>query len=377
MRKKLRFFILSLCLTIVLKILMNIAGYSKWVLFGTRQNRFATSLIYFLIFLIGLALHLSFHKGPEKLKSVAFVALLPCSFFFSCCIQVTRSIMMIGLAMFSYLFYLDVKEIQFRRFIKPSLRGKKTVKLVLHCAEKNILHLTAYVGITSFLVFATAGIRISLDDFHYNDYGTRKTDWSEEHPNITYANNKSYLYSAELGNLWDGNRELLKELSSKNYPKKSMDERLQAWQGLLELECVYLGTPTVPTLGTEVIETKGKNGYYNAENNVIVINQSLLEDDQGQKKVLKTLLHEAFHHYSYCSTQEIDKLLSAGVNMNLMFARDLVDWNYEQTHYYSYDPDNDELSDYDRYRSQKLEESANSYADEWYLAYWQYIEKIE
>ena len=366
--KRIRFSVCSCFLTLVLGIVFYLINLPKWIVFGVFRLTLAESVIcYVTIFFIGLCVHLLMHKGKNGKKHVLMTSFLPIFFYFSFCRELKPWLYFVWFALGLFLLCMDLQGL-------PKLSKKKRTIACSHLIEKRLLQTVTYIGIFSMVSF------IAGEMYHSSKTSSKYEQTIDMHgadPDAQYATEMPVLASTTIGNLWEGNKDLLVELNANRYGDKTLEERLNAWEVFLAVDCAYLGCSRVPLLGTKEISRKGCHAYYDPQSETIIIDKKYLLAGHRRVEVIRILLHEVYHHYSNLASQELSRMQNAGVDMHLMFARQIQEWSFEQTHYISYNPDTDGDEDYKLYRQQSLETAANDYMGEWWFYWLEFIDTIE
>lgn len=368
-RHNLKFILFSSILTIVFGVLLLHIKNPKWGLLGyICMSRAESISCYFAVYVSGMLFHLIFHKGRNRWIHILLTAGFPMFVFFGFFQEPRGMIYTIWGALGIFLLYLDIHYGQ----NKVSKRNRHT--FFMHCFEKRTLQMMAWIGLFSMIAFGMG--KLSNPKILHERY-KQEIDLKGPDPDARYATELPKIASLKEGDLWEGNKGLYMELNSNRYPSKTIEERLNLWQAFVAIECSYLGVTKVPLVGTKWIERSGCHGYYDSKTETIIIAQVYLECDDAQYAIIKTLMHECYHHYSKYCTLELKKLKDSGVDMNLKFAKDINQWAYEQEHYVSYDPEYGDNDDFKVYEQQKLEMAATAYANEWAFDTWDFIQKIE
>lgn len=176
----------------------------------------------------------------------------------------------------------------------------------------------------------------------------------------------------EDGTLWDAHPEKLRPLKSENYNALSPGGRLEALQGIVDLEVLYFGIGPL-NLTAEQIEDIGENGYFDGNRGIIVLNDRLLQDDVDRSTCLETVLHECYHAYELACVEAVDW---EQVDTSLRMYRDVSKWRDDFLSYQSATGYSNE-EEYSIYYNQSLEADARAYAAEWVIHYLDYIDAME
>ena len=371
MRKKInvKFLVFSLIITTLIKLVISGVGYREWIPFGILQpGRWGTVLIYYGIWSVTMLLYLKIRREKYDWWHLLMVSFSPATFFFSFCMFRYGYFEILSFIMFLFFIICDWQIAKDELASGKRNDRKLRTRVYAHLIGDNFLKAWTYLGVLSTLTVCATSLPLTVDVIG-NQYQAKQQN------EVVRATNRRDLISDEIGHLWEGNKELLVELNSNRYPEKSLEERLEAWQVVVDLEAAYLGT-NMPQLIASDIAKDGNAGLYDPNTETITVDVNILKEDDGQYRILRILLHECYHHYCRCAVKELSKLRKAGVDMNLLFARDIEEWEREELNYSVYDSVEGDDSYY-RYASQKLELAAQEYAKEWAKDYYVFIEKIE
>ena len=369
-RLKLKVMLFILIIALIVKFLLNKSGFKTWYLFAEIElSRFKTSLLYYGILGLGTAVYLIFYHAKYKWSHIFMVALLPLSFFVGFCVYQMPTVYIATAFIYITILGIDLHDILangslYRCFGKYRRR-------CMNFIIRDFLHTSVYLmGLSLILIRIILGkwmfVSINSDDY---------LSLFQDDKQTVYATNIRDLRSTSGENLWENNKKTLGQLRLDRYVEQSIEERTNSLQGLLNVECEYLGVEPIQLI-VEYIPREGVMGYFDSENIQITLEREWVEYDISTKPVIHTLLHEVYHYYSYTCTKELDKLKKADIDMSLLFARDIQRWDEEFKNYTSVSSDSTEEEVY-QYSSQAIETAADDYADEWAYPYMAFIEKIE
>lgn len=374
MRKKakLKVLLYTVLFAVIFKLILNMLGFTTWYVLGEKMlTAFQTSFLYYGIVIMGLIIYLTFYHAKYKLIHTLCLSLLPVSFFVGFCVYTMPILYVVVCACFMFLITLDLHDIVplIHRVHGPL--KKKYRNRCMSIVIKNFMQMSVYLTVISMMILYSITGKWMFISFGGSQY---KALFQEEEEGAIYATNVRDLYATTGTNLWENNKDKLVELRSDRYIKKTIEERVNAFQEVLNIDCEYLG---IKPIQLRVMDIPGNStwGYFSSEKNTITLDESLLEKN-NKEDALHTILHEVYHYYTYTCSMEMDKLEKAGINMDLLFARDIRKW-YEEYNDYSSAIGSSTKEEYYKYASQHVELSADEYAATWSRPYLNYIENIK
>lgn len=369
-RLKLKVMLFILIIALIVKFLLNISGFKTWYLFTEIElSSMQTSLLYYGILGLGAAFYLIFYHGRYKWSHIFMTATLPLSFFIAFCVYFMPTVYLATVVVYIAILAMDLCDILvsgsiYRRFMECR---KRCVNLMI----KDFLHSSVYLmGLSLVLIRIILGewLFVSIDSADY-------ASMYHEDRQTVYATNIRDLESTTGDDLWESNKDKLVQLKMDRIVNQTIEERTNSLQEVLNIECEYLGVEPI-LLIVEYIPREGVAGYFDPDNLQITLARELVESDISIKPAIHTLLHEAYHYYSYSCTKELNKMKKADINMNLLFARDIEKWSGEFKSYTSASINSSEEELY-QYASQAVEIAADEYADKWTSPYMNFINNIE
>lgn len=159
-------------------------------------------------------------------------------------------------------------------------------------------------------------------------------------------------YEATGGEMIEGNFEILSRL--KEWENFSVNEKLQVFQVITQIECRYLGVSEDLSIVLDNQMMDHEVGYYDDVKKCIVLNGSIAQEGSGWY-IIEVLLHELYHIYE---RQVAD--LFEGLDRNeqrLLLFQDARQYQMEFNHYVN--PDIDPTG----YWDMQCESDARSYAE--------------
>jgi membrane protein implicated in regulation of membrane protease activity len=196
------------------------------------------------------------------------------------------------------------------------------------------------------------------------------------------GNRKHYSTNAESGqfsssaDLWEENKEELVKLNADRFCNLSHQEKLDAYQVIINMETAYLGCDSVQ-LASQCLCDQELAGYYNHRKRLIVIDTEILDADSELDigYCISVLLHEVYHTYE---NDCVDALEHAKIeNTNLLFYQNIESWKEELEDYQTYQGEDAGYESYLAYSSQSVEQCADNYADDWTNYYMCHIEYLD
>jgi hypothetical protein len=183
-----------------------------------------------------------------------------------------------------------------------------------------------------------------------------------------YSTNAEKLQSSSSAELWEENKEELVKLNADRFCSLSHQEKLDAYQVIINMETAYLGCDSVQ-LASQCLCDGELAGYYDHEKRLIVIDTEILDADSELdiSYCINVLLHEVYHTYE---NDCVDALEHAKIeNTNLLFYQNIEGWKEELEDYQTYEGVDAGYESYLAYSSQSVEQCADDYADEWTYYY--------
>lgn len=177
-----------------------------------------------------------------------------------------------------------------------------------------------------------------------------------------YASSAVQADSGEVGTLWEKNKYELLKLNEKYYGNLSEQQKLDVLAVVLQIEMKHLGINGEIKLASQSL-SEILTGYYSHEDKLIVLNTSTL---QNAEESVETILHEARHAMQHAAVDALHKLNLNEKDSELLYFQTLYDWQYEIENYIG---EEDIIGWY----SQKIEQDAIDYAEEWSKHYLNYI----
>lgn len=364
---RLKIIICVLAMAGVIKIAMNNMGFVKWCV-GNRfvLTQIGTTVVYFAIVLLLLFGYLK-SSLRRRWKHIILIAVSPVIFFFAFCVVVIGPVYIIS-AVLALLFTLvdlwgqhtgaDSRLVYcFKQ--RRSFHYKRGWDIIC----KNIGIGMVILGLSSIGVFA---------NMYAKDCVRIVPGKGEEE--LTYATNVRDLLSTASEDLWEDNKDVLVNLSDQVFPYLDMEHKLLAYQSLLDIETSYLGIEHIQ-LAMKESSDDSVAGYFSSENQLIALDEKYVNCNSSYDGI-GIILHEAHHFYAHQCCENLQKMKDAGVDMDLLFARDIEQWEFDQNNYYTVE-DNTNPDEYYRYASQALETAADEYKSRWQGAYWEFINNIE
>jgi len=348
----------------IIKLTLDNLGHSEWYckLIRKQFTQLQTTLIYYGILAVSVFFYLKVRLGKYKWFHIFVLSSVPLSIYLA--LFYFKNKYLYGAIIF--FFVVDIA-MDFWLFVSCSLDAK-----LLHMKEelirlrreflwdlaRSLGSISIYAGgiCTYLLLISVWGV--GLDVFK----------------EITYATNVRDLMSTVGESLWETNKESLKLLSGENYSQLNNQERLNALQELINIECEYLGVEPCQLKMEELEESVA--AQYGEMDRSISISPKYVEANVSIYAI-EVLLHEMYHCYQYDCVRNYERMLAAGLqpDMELKYYRDCAQWLKEIENYYDC-KDVSYFDDYYRYASQSIEITADQYSNEWAEYYWEYINSI-
>lgn len=172
--------------------------------------------------------------------------------------------------------------------------------------------------------------------------------------------------------LWSQNQDRLSLLREETFQNMTPEEKLQAMQGIVELEMISFGIDRV-SLSAIPIENENEAGYFDVGGSSIFISDRLLEEGISAQDCLNTVLHECYHAYELSCIRELGR---RRWGWELRLYEKALAWQEDILAYRTVG-DAPSWEEYDAYYGQTVEEDARIYATERGRTYLEYIEGIQ
>lgn len=156
----------------------------------------------------------------------------------------------------------------------------------------------------------------------------------------------------------------LSKLKEEEWEKLTIQERLDVFQIVANIEKNYLGVPHELNVGAANLP-EGHLGFYKEATHEIVISIDYLTKESSWY-MLQTLCHEAYHSYQYCLAETYRSI--GDEKKELRIFREAEKYAAEFDNYKDAD------DDYFEYTAQECESDARTYAEE---AVYEYYTRIE
>lgn len=366
-------------LAILIKVFINMVGITEleFALWERKLTRFETSVFYYSLLVLSLVLYFPAFPGRKKWKHIIVIALIPANVWIIFYLLYEEWIYLIcGVALFA-LSIVDVIGLIFTYRDNKKKTGVNPNK-ILYILQlfsdviRNSSEIIIYTGLlTVLMVIVTVSPLRNVFSKNQHSYATEKP--------ITYATNMRDLETTTPSFLWEPNKDKLILLSDKLYPQLLFQERVNALQDLVNIECSYLGVVKPCQLVVKELGNYNIAGYYQDSQRIIAIDIALVENGSSLEAI-GVLLHECFHCYQADCCRIYMDIAQDGVyedilNEDLLFFRDCKSWLDDMNHYCSCEDPSD-FEDYYMYASQALETSADDYRNEWLFPYWKFINNI-
>lgn len=348
----------------IIKLILNYLGHSEWYckLTGHQFSGLETTLIYYGILVGSVFFYLKLRRERFTWGHIFALSTLPFNIYLSLFFYKNKYIYSTIIVMFLLFSGADVYF-----FVSSYLEAKRRHRQneaiwlrrdFLWSMIKNCGYTSTYVG----------GLCIYL--LLVSNWGSGVDVFKE----ITYATNVRDLSTTTAESLWENNKESLQLLAKDVYVQLSTQEKLNALQELVNIECEYLGVEPCQ-LRMKELEVNVAAQYCENDGSISISPKYVNADISFN--AIDVLLHEIYHCYQYACIRDYAAMLAAGLepDMELKYYRDCARWMKEFENYYNC-TDADYFDDYYRYASQSIEVSANEYSNMWLEAYWTYINEI-
>lgn len=360
--------IFVLVISSVLKLVIRGFGYKCWY-FRPAEKEFSagqTTLIYYGILVLFLVLYLVFVWEKKKWSHVLMISLAPSSVMMCLSSEHLSVVYYIAIVLFISLMALDVfLMVDFYDYADIRDAAVRKVIFGRQILSDMVINLGRSTFFSGVILIVVVTVVLPLQ---YRKASTEPVDA------IAYATNVRDLKTTTPTDLWEPNKDKLRLLSMEVYKTLDLQERVNALQEVLNIECEYLGIEPCQLL-TEDIEQESKAGYYSDHRGFISIDVARVEADYAYDAI-NIILHEAYHYYQAECMRNYEQIKDSGVNEELLFYRDCRSWADDLENYQACENAED-FDEYYQYASQSLETSANDYADEWIDAYWSFINKSD
>ena len=316
--------------------------------FGISIRYRNLQFIYYTVFILNLILFYFFSERMRTYRNIITLGITPAVF-----ISILRYMSMqyeivffIAILIIFYVIYNSL--LVLHKFLNNVKRRKW--KKWIYLAGKNIRQVINVLGLILFLMFISTKI-------------------------LEYRNTGNIVSSVETinnveGDLWENNKNILILLKEENYTELSIEEKVAALQGIVDLETVYYGIEAV-MLRVEALKEEDLNGYYDSDNRVITVNKNVL--DLAADTVIEVVLHECYHAYQHACIGAVDW---DNVNLNIRLYKDILQWKEEFDTYIDISTTSN-TEEYAEYYNQSCEQDAREYAREWSYWYMLFINNIE
>ena len=174
-----------------------------------------------------------------------------------------------------------------------------------------------------------------------------------------------------LYTLLDANKDVLITLKDGVYQQATEQERINALQTLLNVECTYFKIPAIKLVCKKLPSYKA--GYYSAADGTAYIMEEYIKDSkyiEDNFDVIETVIHEGRHHYQHeCVNYAIQNNYDLDLSVNVT----LRDWKNNIENYYEIKKDDESVEEWLCYRTQPIESDANQFGYDYALIITSYI----
>ena len=332
--------------------------------FANKSYMIRESLVvYTIIFICGLLFYLFIIKGKMNILAEILVATFPVGVFVLLKDGV-KYIPLIILELIVLVYLLDedwqvIKRKQKRRLMKhksTALNYKKIIPKLWKKTQYRLgIALYCYMSLMLMLTLVSGVLK------NRKEYSTN-------------VQNTAYAIDTDL---FEENKNELYKLQDDNYSKLSFEEKLNALQVVINIECSYLGLYPVQ-LSSQCLCERDLAGYYDNSYRIIVIDKEIVECEKyGTEYAVEVLLHEIYHAYEHQCVEAMNSLDLSEAAANLKFFRDVKVWKDEIENYHEFEGYEAGYESYMAYNEQELEKCAEAYSNQWKDAYMNYIYSID
>ena len=190
-----------------------------------------------------------------------------------------------------------------------------------------------------------------LTYFVYDMEGVTYTPSSD---NLTETYIKDEDLFEDSDDPFENNRTLLCQFREDSWSRKDTQEKIDLSQQFINFEAERLGIESVP-VSSEKLNNLTTIAYYAGDTNEIVVDAQSLNEQSGEE-TMKTLCEETYHAMETYVVDHMDWDIPV---INTQYFQELLDWKDNMDHY-----THGSWSNFEEYKSQPIEASAKSYADE-------------
>lgn len=376
---KFKISLFALILATIIKLIIKIIGITEleFALWDGKFNRFETCFFYYSMLILSLVLYFPAFPGRKKWKHIFAIALIPVNMWiilyllYEEWIYIFCGVALLGLSIVDLVSLILTYRDEKAEGASPDKR--LYVIQLFSDVIRNSSEIIFYTGFITVMIVIVTVIPLGIG------FSGTEASYASAKP-ITYATNMRDLETTTPSFLWEPNKEKLRLLSDKVYLTLAFQERVNALQELVNIECSYLGVSEPCQLVVKDLASYNIAGYYQDSQRIIALDKSYVEGESAFEAI-GVLLHECFHCYQADCCRNYEDIVQAGVykdilDEELLFYRDCKSWIADMNNYRSCEEPSD-FEDYYMYASQSLETSAEDYRNEWWLAYWKFINNID
>lgn len=376
---KFKISLFALILATIIKLIIKIIGITEleFALWDGKFNRFETCFFYYSMLILSLVLYFPAFPGRKKWKHIFAIALIPVNMWiilyllYEEWIYIFCGVALLGLSIVDLVSLILTYRDEMAEGVSPDKR--MYVMQLFSDVIRNSSEIIFYTGFITVMIVIVTVMTLR------NGFSGTEDSYASAKP-ITYATNMRDLETTTPSFLWEPNKDKLRLLSDKIYLTLTFQERVNALQELVNIECSYLGVSEPCQLVVKDLASYNIAGYYQDSQRIIALDKSYVEDESAFEAI-GVLLHECFHCYQADCCRNYEDIVQVGVykdilDEELLFYRDCKSWIADMNNYRSCEEPSD-FEDYYMYASQSLETSADDYRNEWWLSYWKFINNID
>ena len=251
--------------------------------------------------------------------------------------------------------YKYIKKWKYAKSKGKRLRKLKVFRRYFRTSAKHFSFMTTviiiYCIIGVFLFDSFDGSRVAVATVKVMTYDDASTD--------------DNLYA-----LLHANKDVLMTLKEDNYKQATEEERVNALQTLLNVECTYFKISPCKLVCKKLPSYQA--GYYSAADNTAYIMEEYIKgsDDLDVFDAVETTIHEGRHHYQrWCVNYALENNYDMDIAVNVT----LRDWRNNIENYYEVKSEDETIEEYLTYKTQPIESDANQFGYDYALIIMSYI----